>query len=85
MLDAEEVFAEALDRVLASLEGLDFGDVSQFAPSTTIFVVLNMLVRVHNLDHLFFGLVIEQVVLDGGAGCQRVKVRQRESFTEIVL
>ena len=85
MLDAEEVFAEALDGVLSSLEGLDFGDVSQFAPSATIFVVLNMFVRVHYLDHLFFGFVVKQIVLDGGPSCERVEVRQRESFTEIIL
>ena len=85
MFDAEEIFAEALYGVLASLKGLNFRDVSEFAPSTTIFIVLNMLVWVDNLDHFFFRFVVKQVVLYCGTSLERVEIRQRESFTEIVL
>ena len=85
MFDTEEIFAEALYGVLASLKGLNFRDVSEFAPSTTIFIVLNMLVWVDNLDHFFFRFVVKQVVLYCGTSLERVEIRQRESFTEIVL
>ena len=85
MFDAEEIFAEALYGVLASLKGLNFRDVSEFAPSTTIFIVLNMLVWVDNLDHFFFRFVVKQVVLYCGTSLERVEIRQRESFAEIVL
>ena len=85
MLDAEEVFAKALNGVFTSLEGLYFRNMSEFAPSTTIFIVLNMLVRVDNLNHFFFRFVIEQVMLYCGTSLERVEVRQREGFTEIVL
>ena len=85
MLDAEEVFAEALDGVFTSLECLNFGNVSEFAPSTTIFIVLNMLVRVDNLDHFFLRFVVKQVVLYCDTSLERVEIRQRKSFTEIVF
>ena len=85
MFDAKEVFAEAFDGVFTSLEGLDFGNMSEFAPSTTIFIVLNMLVWVDNLDHFFFRFVVKQVVLYCRTSLERVEIRQRESFAEIVL
>ena len=85
LLDTKEVFAEAFDGVFPSLERLNFGNMSEFAPSTTIFIVLNMLVGVDNLDHFFFRFIIEQVMLYCGTSLDRVEVRQRESFAEIVL
>ena len=85
LFDTEEVFAEALNGIFTSLEGLNFGNMSEFAPSPTIFIVLNMLVRVDNLDHFFFRFVIKQVVLYCGTSLDRVEVRQREGFTEIVF
>ena len=85
MLDAEEVFAEAFDGVFTSLEGLNFGNMSEFAPSTTVFIVLYVLVRVDYLNHFLFRFVIKQVMLYCGASLERVEVRQREGLTEIVI
>ena len=85
MLDAEEVFAEAFDGIFTSLESLNFGNMSEFAPSTPVFIILYVLVRVDYLNHFFFRFVIKQVMLYCGSSLERVEVRQRESLTEIVI
>ena len=81
----KEVLAEGLDSIMTSLEGLDFGDVAELSPSAAVLLVEDVLVRVDYPDHFFFRLVIKQVVLYCSTSLDRVEIRQREGFTEIVL
>ena len=54
----KEILAERLNCVMASLEGLNFGDMAELSPPATVLFIKDMLVGVDNPDHLFFRLCI---------------------------
>ena len=63
LFDVEKDFLAVFDGILATLEACNFRNMPQLASPSTIHRVVHELVGVDNLDHFFFRIVFEWVVL----------------------
>ena len=61
LFHSKQVLAEWINSILATLEAIDFRDMSQLAATATILIILNMLVRVDNLDHLLLQFIFKLI------------------------
>ena len=82
LLDSKKIFAAAFNGHLTALEGLNLGDVPEFACSTAVLTVSDVLVWVHDLVHLL--LVVFQVTDRTWVETQRRCLRHGKSRAEIL-
>jgi hypothetical protein len=82
LLHVEQVLAERIDSIWTTFKASNLGDVPKFSLSSTIFIVLNVLIRVNRFNHFFFLAVLKFILT---CWIERYRISLGIEITKFVL